>query len=42
MAMKERWWSTPAEGDGGRTVIVTGRDYMDEVIAGANISTVWM
>lgn len=34
MAMKERWWSTPAEGDGGRTVIVTGRDYMDEVIAG--------
>lgn len=31
--MKERWWSAPAEGDSGRTVIVTGRDYMDEIIA---------
>lgn len=31
--MKERWWSAPTEGESGRTVIVTGRDYMDEVIA---------
>ncbi len=32
--MKERWWSAPTEADNGRTVIVTGRDYMDEVMAG--------
>lgn len=31
--MKERWWSAPTEGESGRTVIVTGRDYMDEIIA---------
>lgn len=31
--MKERWWSAPTEGECGRTVIVTGRDYMDEIIA---------
>lgn len=32
--MKERWWTAPVEGDSGRTVLVTGRDYMDEVMAG--------
>lgn len=26
---EERWWSCPAEGDGGRTVIVTGHDGLD-------------
>lgn len=31
--MKERWWSAPTEADNGNTVIVTGRDYMDEIIA---------
>lgn len=31
--MKERWWSAPAESGNGRTVIVTGRDYMDDIIA---------
>lgn len=31
--MKERWWSAPTEADNGSTVIVTGRDYMDEVMA---------
>jgi len=31
--MKDRWWSSPTEADSGRTVIVTGRDYMDEIIA---------
>lgn len=30
--MKERWWSAPAEGESGKTVIVTGRDYMDDII----------
>lgn len=30
--MKERWWSAPTEGESGRTIIVTGRDYMDEII----------
>lgn len=29
--MKERWWSAPAEGENGKTVIVTGRDYMDKI-----------
>lgn len=32
--MKERWWSAPLEGDGGKRVIVTGRDYMDSIISG--------
>lgn len=32
--MKERWWSVPMEGDGGKTVIVTGRDYMDKIMNG--------
>lgn len=31
--MKERWWSAPTEAENGKTVIVTGRDYMDEIIA---------
>lgn len=31
--MKERWWSTPTEAENGKTVIVTGRDYMDSIIA---------
>ena len=31
--MKERWWTAPAIAESGRTVLVTGRDYMDEVIA---------
>ena len=26
MAYTENWWSFPAEGDSGKTVIVTGRD----------------
>lgn len=30
---KERWWTSPTEADNGKTVIVTGRDYMDEIIA---------
>lgn len=31
--MKERWWSAPTEAENGRTIIVTGRDYMDQIIA---------
>lgn len=31
--MKERWWSAPTEAENGNTVIVTGRDYMDDIIA---------
>ena len=31
--MKERWWTAPAIAESGRTFLVTGRDYMDEVIA---------
>ncbi len=30
--MKERWWTTPTEADNGNTILVTGRDYMDEII----------
>lgn len=30
--MTERWWTSPMTGDGGRTVIVTGRDYMEKVM----------
>lgn len=30
--MSDRWWSAPMEGDGGKTVIVTGRDNMDKVM----------
>ncbi|MDE5790506.1 MAG: DUF695 domain-containing protein [Muribaculaceae bacterium] len=32
--MKERWWTAPTESESGATVLVTGRDCMDEVIAG--------
>ena len=28
--MAERWWSAPMEGDGGKTVMVTGRDNMEK------------
>lgn len=28
--MEPRWWSAPMVGDGGKTVIVTGRDYLDK------------
>ncbi len=31
--MKTRWWSTPTEAENGKTIIVTGRDYLDEIIA---------
>ncbi len=31
--MAERWWSSPLTGDAGKTVIVTGRDYLDKIIA---------
>lgn len=30
--MNERWWSSPLEGEKGKTVIVTGRDNLDKVI----------
>lgn len=30
MKYTDKWWSYPAEGDGGKTVIVTGRDRVDE------------
>lgn len=29
--MAERWWSAPMQGDGGNTVIVTGRDNLDKI-----------
>lgn len=29
-----RWWSAPMEGDGGKTVIVTGRDHVDKIMNG--------
>ncbi|MDE6410664.1 MAG: DUF695 domain-containing protein [Muribaculaceae bacterium] len=32
--MKERWWTAPTESESGATVLVTGRDYMDDVISG--------
>ena len=31
--MKERWWTAPAAGDGGRRRDCDGRDYMDDIIA---------
>lgn len=31
--MAERWWTAPLEGESGRTVIVTARDYMDKMMA---------
>lgn len=33
MKFTDKWWSAPTEGDNGSTVIVTGRDDMDEAIA---------
>lgn len=30
---KERWWTAPAVAESGKTVIVTGRDYMDDIKA---------
>ena len=32
--MKERWWTAPTESESGATVLVTGRDYLDDIIAG--------
>jgi hypothetical protein len=32
--MKERWWTAPAVAADGRTVIVTGRDYLDSIREG--------
>lgn len=32
--MKERWWTAPTESESGATVLVTGRDYMDDIISG--------
>lgn len=32
--MKDRWWTAPTESESGATVLVTGRDYLDEVISG--------
>lgn len=29
--MKERWWTAPMEAENGRTIIVTGRDYIDKI-----------
>ena len=31
--MKERWWTAPTESESGATILVTGRDNMEEVIA---------
>nr|QIM10834.1 hypothetical protein Muribac1_0430 [uncultured Muribaculaceae bacterium] len=30
MKYTDKWWSYPAEGDSGKTVIVTGRDCIDD------------
>lgn len=32
MASINRWWTYPAESDNGKTIIVTGRDGMEDVI----------
>lgn len=32
--MKERWWTAPTQGEKGGTVMVTGRDGLDAIIAG--------
>ena len=29
--MAERWWTAPAEAPSGKTVIVTGHDYLDKI-----------
>lgn len=31
--MAERWWSAPMRGEHGKTVMVSGRDEMDRIIA---------
>ena len=31
--MKDRWWTAPTEAENGKTIMVTGRDFLDEVIA---------
>ncbi len=30
MKTSDKWWSYPAEGESGKTVIVTGRDHIDD------------
>ena len=32
--MKERWWTAPTESESGATVLVTGRDYLDDILKG--------
>lgn len=34
MAKSDRFWSCPAEGENGRTIIVTGRDGMEKIMEG--------
>lgn len=31
--MKTRWWSAPTEAENGKTIIVTGRDYLEDIIS---------
>lgn len=31
--MKDRWWTTPTEAENGKTIIVTARDYLDDIIS---------
>lgn len=33
MKLTDKWWSAPTEADNGKTIIVTGRDDMEEAIA---------
>ena len=33
MKFPDKWWTAPAESESGKTVIVTGRDSLDEVMA---------
>lgn len=30
MKYTDKWWSYPAEGESGKTIIVTGRDLIDD------------
>ncbi|MCM1369275.1 MAG: DUF695 domain-containing protein [Candidatus Amulumruptor caecigallinarius] len=30
--MKERWWTTPMEGEHGGTIMVSGRDYLEKIM----------
>lgn len=32
MASSNRWWTFPAEAENGKTILVTGRDGMEEII----------